>query len=119
MGIENHERSSPAVSGQDDLLGELDSIKTLLDPARTSGDRPLTAPPADDGIPVLNDVVTEPGEPPLLTSVADAGGEPPPGEEELEALAETIVERQLAALRDDLKRTVLAELKTRLNGRSS
>lgn len=101
-----------------DLLHELDSIKGLLD------DELHTASAVDNGeIPVLSDVVTATTAPTAATPVSPAAPAPPAASarrspppdlgQDMEAMVDRIIDKEMPRIRVELKRVMLAELRLR------
>ncbi len=103
-----------APGGKPDLLGELHSIKGLLD------DELHTAAAVDnDTIPVLDEVVVpssapEPASPPPAARPTPRRPAVPANlEQEMEAMVDRIIDKEMPRIRVELKRVMLAELRLR------
>ena len=91
-----------------DLLGELHSIKGLLD------DELHTAAAVDNNaIPVLDEVVV-PSPPAAAPQATARRSTPSPAlEQEMEAMVDRIIDKEMPRIRVELKRVMLAELRLR------
>ena len=95
------------------LLNELDSIKGLLD------DELVTASAVDNNaIPVLNDVVAPSASPappakPAAPAPSPQQSLPPNLEQEMEAMVDRIIDKEMPRIRVELKRVLLTELRLR------
>ncbi len=104
-----------ASGSKPDLLGELHSIKGLLD------DELHTAAAVDNNaIPVLDEVVvpSPPAAVPRASSAAPQAtarrSPPSPAlEQEMEAMVDRIIDKEMPRIRVELKRVMLAELRLR------